>query len=135
MKPSTAVTLKLVDTLERELGAGYEVLVDPVLDSIQGIRILGRPTLVIFDRERASTTIVEVSGSWLADELPIGAAAEVLKVGKKNRELNPRLVLVSTSRVDQMLRDALASSGVELIVTDKPAEAVSQVTSLIRAAA
>lgn len=135
MKPSTEVVLTLAEQLQRELGTGYDVLLDPVLDSIKGIRIAGRPSFVIFDRTRESTTIVEVSGSWLADDLPIAAAAQVLSVGKKNRDLHPRMVLVSTSRVHQMIREVLSRNGVEIIVTDRPAEAVSRVTSLIRAMA
>jgi hypothetical protein len=135
MKPSAEVSMMLAGMLQRELGTGYDVLVQPVIDSIQGVPIAGRPSFVVYDRERNSTTIVEVSGSWLADDLPIAAAAEVLSVGKKNRDLHPRMVLVSTSRVHQMIREVLSSKGVELIVTDQPAEAVSRVTSLIRAAA
>lgn len=135
MKPSTEVVLTLADRLQRELGKGYDVLVEPVVDSINGVRIVGRPGFVIFDRARKSTTIVQVSGSWLDDTLPIGAAAHVLSVGKKNRDLHPRMVLVSTSRVHQMIRDVLSDNGVEIIVTDKPAEAMSRVTSLIRDAA
>ncbi len=135
MKPSTEVVLSLAERLQRELGTGYDVLVEPVVDSIQGVPIVGRPGFVIFDHARESTTIVQVSGSWLDDTLPIGAAAHVLSVGKKNRRLHPRLVLVSTSRVHQMIRDVLSGNGVEIIVTDKPGEAVSRVTSFIRAAA
>jgi hypothetical protein len=135
MKPSVEVSTRLFHTLQSELGAGYDVLVQPAADSINGIPIVGRPSYVVHDRERGSNTIVEVTGSWLDDELPVGAAAWALNVCKKNKALNPHLILVSTSQVHEMIRDVLAKNGVELIVTDKPAEAVSRVTSLIRAAA
>lgn len=135
MKPSTKVSIELMNVLQRELGAGYRVLVEPVVDSINGIHISGRPHFVVFDRTRGSTTIIQVNGSWLADELPIAAASSVFGMRNQNRELHPRMVLVSTSRVDRMIRDELAGEGVEVIVTDQPAEAVSRVTSLIRAAA
>lgn len=133
MKPAEKVSSRLLHTLQSELGAGYEVLVQPD-GSINGIPIVGRPSYVVHDRQRGSTTIVEVTGSWLDDDLPVGAAAWALNVCKKNKELSPHLILVSTSQVHQMIRDVLTKNGVELIVTDQPGEAVSRVTSLIRAA-
>jgi hypothetical protein len=134
MKPAEKVGARLLSTLQSELGAGYDVLVQPADGSINGLPIVGRPSYVVHDRERGSTTIVEVTGSWLDDDLPVGAAVWALNVCKKNRELNPHLILVSTSQVHQMIRDVLTKNGVELIVTDQPGEAVSRVTSLIRAA-
>lgn len=135
MKPSIEVARALAEVLQRELGAGYDVLVEPIVDCVQGVRIVGRPNFVVFDRARGATTIVQVNGSWLVDDLPVAAAAWAVKVRNQNQELHPRMVLVSTSRVDEMIRTALADAGVEVIVTDQPGEAVSQVTSLIRTAA
>jgi hypothetical protein len=135
VKPSIEVATALGNVLQRELGTGYDVLVEPVIDSIQGIRIAGRPSFVVFDRARGATTMVQVSGSCLAHDLPMAAAGWTLRVRDQNQGLNPRMVLVSTSRVDQMIRAALAREGVEIIVTDEPAEAVSRVTSLVRAMA
>lgn len=135
MKPVIEVGRALIDVLQRELGPGYDVLIEPVIGSVQGIRVEGRPSFVVFDRLRNATTIIQVKGSWLADDLPVAAASHVFRVRNQNQELHPRMVLVSTSRVDRMIREVLANEGVEIIVTDKPAEAVSRVTSLIRAAA
>lgn len=135
MKPSIEVATALGKVLPRELGAGFDVLVEPVIDSIRGVRIAGRPSFAVFDRTRGATTLVQVNGSWLVDDLPVAAAAHAVRVRDQNQGLNPRMVLVSTSRVDQVVREALARVGVHVIVTDEPAEAVSRVTSLIRARA
>jgi hypothetical protein len=135
MKPSARIILTLASELKRELGADYDVLVQPRRESIGGVPITGRPDFVVFDRVRGNTTIVEVNGSILRDDLPVAAAFEVLHKREQNKALHPRMVLVSSSRLDRMLRGVLACEGVATIETEQPREAVSRVTSLIRAAA
>lgn len=132
MRPATEIFYTLASVLKKELGAEYEVLVAPRRGSIAGVPIARRPDFVVHDRSRGHTTIVEVNGSNLREELSVAAAFQVLNIREDNKALHPRMVLVSTSRLDQMIRHVLSTEGVEMIVTDKPAEAVSRVTSLLR---
>lgn len=132
MKPATEILYTLASVLKDELGADYDVLVAPRRGSVAGVPIARRPDVVVHHRGRGSTTIVEVNGSNLRDELPVAAAFEVLNIREDNKALHPRMVLVSTSRLDRMIRFMLSEEGVDMIVTDQPAEAVSRVTSLIR---
>lgn len=135
MSPAFNVVMALASQLQARLGDGYEVLVPSRGKAVHGIPLNDNPTLAVVDRARGTTFLVEVTGGYMESHLPVAAAWQAVDVRDRNSALDPRLILVSTSQVWQMIRDVLADEGVELVVTDQPAEAVSRVTSLIRAAA
>jgi len=87
MRPATEIFSTLSSVLTAELGDRYEVLVAPRRGSIAGVPIARRPDFVVYDRNRGSTTIVEVNGSGLRDELSVAAAWQVLYQAQRKGEL------------------------------------------------
>jgi hypothetical protein len=135
MSPAFNVEVALASELQARLGDGYEVLAPSRGKSVRGIPLNDNPAVAVVDRARGTTFLVAVTGGHMENQLPVAAAWHAVSVRDRNRALDPHLILVSTSQVWQMIRDVLARDGVDLVVTDQPSEAVSRVTSLIRAAA
>lgn len=134
MDSTEEIINRLTDELPNELGSEYKVVPEYNLASIDDeVHVIAPPDIVIYNSDTNHTTLLEVKGSRLPDnDLPLATAPAIRKIKEANEELNPDLVLVSTSSLTDRLRSQLDSENVKVIELGGQDTLVTDVADAIR---
>jgi len=127
MKGESQLVTTLATNLAQRLGSGYVVLPQSHSSGLVG----GNPDITVYNSNTNQVVLVEVKGSGLEFELPLATLPVLRRMRELNKELHPKLILITTSRVGLELRDALLHDNVYVLEAETQKNVVEDVAHII----
>lgn len=127
METGSALASLLETALQRSLGANYEVSREVGSGQFRGdllVRHLEDPKQVY---------VVELKMLNGGVDLPLTVANQTRRTIAENHALNPTLILATTSRVGNLLRQELAAQNVAIVQAEQPSQLSAGIAQVIRA--
>jgi hypothetical protein len=127
-----ALVSLLETALKDSLGDRYLVNTDLPERSSEG-SAYDRPDLIIWPQDEPKRPyMVELKMIDKNFDLPLTVANQTKRMIEKNRELNPMLILATTSRVGNLLRRELDGQNVAIVQSDMSSDLADDITEFIR---
>jgi len=101
------VVERVESALRARLGGRFQVASDFASASIEGLSAHSTPDLVIYNPIDDSVTLVEFKGLSSTSNLPMATLATLRRLREANEHIAPLIVLVTASRVGDLLRKKL----------------------------
>jgi Holliday junction resolvase len=122
--------LKLASSLRGHLDPNLEVLSSPFMAPTEGLSSGSLPDLVITGGPNVRPVIIEIKGSK-GQDLPLKTAQVTKVLYQANSFRDPRIALVTPSRVGTIVRRELEDQNVKVFNSDDYEELVRQLASYI----
>lgn len=130
MESDNALTSLLETALRNALGEQYLVSTDVSMED--GSRLRG--DLVVRRRDDPTKLyIVELKMMTNGFDLPLSVANQMKRLFAEHQQLKPRLILATTSRVGNLLKQELVAQDVAIVQADQPSELSAGIAQVIRA--
>lgn len=132
MENDFALVSMLEAALKNSLGDRYLVNTAPPYQVREGPAHI-RPDLIIWPQDDPKRPyMVELKMINKNFDLPLAVANQTRKMIEENRDLNPMLILATTSRVGNLLRQELDEQNVAIVQSEMSSNLADDITELIR---
>jgi len=131
MKSESDLAVDLLSELQVQLGPKYRVTPAYASASIEGLSPNSRPDIVVSGSFN-TPVLIEIRGIDSDQDLPISTAYVTKILREANSAIEPRIVILTKSKIGSLLKDELDSQGVKSFNATNFRRMVSELTQFIK---
>ena len=120
---------ELLNKIKDDIGDRFSVTPAFASASIEGLANSPKPDIILSDDN--NLFIIEVKNSAARNDLPLSTAHITQRLREANSQFDPKIILVTSSKIGPILNDELKSQGVTVINNDNIDEISREINSIV----